>query len=381
MTDEIQKRPQYFQNCVAGFSQEKLLKLGLDLIDAHIFQWLLDFMGSGKMTPLKNKDGSIFTEDGKIFHWVKYQAITSTFPIFGINTVRGISKRFERYVEKGLLSRKLINTSHGKANFFAPTDNLLELKFSNRCFSSYVQVNSSSTVQTNAGSTAQENLGLHALKNSPTKNSPETNSFPQQEVIKKITVAFESMNCGKQNTKFVQKIATALLNGGLDSQQIPDFLRWLKIQTDGTPAINNRKAFFFHRLLTEHETLIEEYKSHLKTEYEKKRFLLHSKTCPACGHEHQAIDSCCPVCGISAFEEKNPSAIEEHKKMTTMPKATRMAMESELEQMLRESVSKNPGMKGIMNTGIIFDQVYRKYGIRQSKEVTDEKGTNKAGFA
>ena len=37
----------YVQGYIDGFDQSELLALGLDIIDAYIFQWYLDFAGSG----------------------------------------------------------------------------------------------------------------------------------------------------------------------------------------------------------------------------------------------------------------------------------------------------------------------------------------------
>lgn len=38
----------YVQGYIDGFDQSELLALGLDIIDAYIFQWYLDFAGSGR---------------------------------------------------------------------------------------------------------------------------------------------------------------------------------------------------------------------------------------------------------------------------------------------------------------------------------------------
>jgi hypothetical protein len=79
---------------IEGFSQEKLIELGLDAIDAHILRWFIDFRDTEKMkTVISNK---------KVWYWVNYTGIMNDLPILNINK-RAIQRRFMKLVKANIL--------------------------------------------------------------------------------------------------------------------------------------------------------------------------------------------------------------------------------------------------------------------------------------
>ena len=106
---------------IEGFAQDKLLELQLDVSDALILRWFIDFAGTGNMKRL--------IHDHQIYYYVKYSGIISDLPVLGINSTKGIGKRFDRYVEKGLLLKTVQRQGNGTILFFAPTRKLLELQY------------------------------------------------------------------------------------------------------------------------------------------------------------------------------------------------------------------------------------------------------------
>lgn len=106
---------------IEGFAQDKLIELELDVSDALILRWFIDFAGTGNMKRL--------IHDHQIYYYVKYSGIISDLPVLGISSTKGISKRFERYVEKGLLLKTVQRQGNGTLLFFAPTRKLLELQY------------------------------------------------------------------------------------------------------------------------------------------------------------------------------------------------------------------------------------------------------------
>lgn len=106
---------------IEGFAQDKLIELELDVSDALILRWFIDFAGTGNMKRL--------IHDHQIYYYVKYSGIISDLPVLGISSTKGISKRFERYVEKGLLLKTVQRQGNGTLLFFAPTRTLLELQY------------------------------------------------------------------------------------------------------------------------------------------------------------------------------------------------------------------------------------------------------------
>jgi hypothetical protein len=79
---------------IEGFSQERLIELGLDAIDAHILRWFIDFRDTQKMkTVISNK---------KVWYWVNYSGIINDLPILNIDK-RAIQRRFMKLVKANIL--------------------------------------------------------------------------------------------------------------------------------------------------------------------------------------------------------------------------------------------------------------------------------------
>ena len=79
---------------VFGFSQAKLIKLGLDIEDALILRYFIDFKDSGKMSK------ELFDTD--VFYWVKYESIKKELPILNIGKDR-IYRKLKKLVDAGIL--------------------------------------------------------------------------------------------------------------------------------------------------------------------------------------------------------------------------------------------------------------------------------------
>lgn len=80
---------------IAGLQQSKLVELGLDIADAYILRWVIDFWHSGRMTKV------LFEYEEYI--WIKYQKVIDELPIMGIKSRRSIENRFKKYVSCGLM--------------------------------------------------------------------------------------------------------------------------------------------------------------------------------------------------------------------------------------------------------------------------------------
>jgi hypothetical protein len=80
---------------INGFSQKELCNLKLDCKDALILRWYIDFLP--KMATIIN--------DGKIYQWVKYQAIIDDLPVLMITNKQIIARHFKKMVDCGILER------------------------------------------------------------------------------------------------------------------------------------------------------------------------------------------------------------------------------------------------------------------------------------
>lgn len=79
-----------------GFSQAKLIEYDMDLTDALILRWFVDFKDTGKMA-------SRIVEE-KMYYWVKYDSLLEDVPIIGINNKRTIERRLLKMAESGVLT-------------------------------------------------------------------------------------------------------------------------------------------------------------------------------------------------------------------------------------------------------------------------------------
>lgn len=99
------------------YSQEKLVSLGLDVTDALILNWFANFF-CGKMEKQIFKDES---GNARIFGWVRTSKIIEDLPVIGIASEKGIRRRFDAFVEKGILDRQTVQTQNGKKSYYRTT--------------------------------------------------------------------------------------------------------------------------------------------------------------------------------------------------------------------------------------------------------------------
>jgi hypothetical protein len=95
---------------IEGFSQPVLVGLGLNLADALILRWFVDFSQSGDMKML--------IVDGRPFYWVHYQAVIDDLPCLEITNKESLARRFRKLVDAGVLDLH-IHTVGGKYAYFA----------------------------------------------------------------------------------------------------------------------------------------------------------------------------------------------------------------------------------------------------------------------
>lgn len=82
---------------IEGFSQKLLIDYGLDISDALILRWFVDFQP--KMAKIN--------DNGKDYLWVKYQAVIEDLPALGINNKQVIARRFDKFVKSGIMEKFL----------------------------------------------------------------------------------------------------------------------------------------------------------------------------------------------------------------------------------------------------------------------------------
>ncbi len=79
---------------INGFYQEKLVELGLDVLDSTILEYLVDLAAAPSTV--------VHYEGDKRFFWVKYGSLINALPVLGIKK-RALGRRMKKYVKCGLL--------------------------------------------------------------------------------------------------------------------------------------------------------------------------------------------------------------------------------------------------------------------------------------
>lgn len=79
---------------VLGFSQRRLVELGLTMDEAMILRWFVDYLSSGKMR--------VIQFGGHTWYWVNFSGVLESLPIIG-GSAKTISRRFDRLEAAGVL--------------------------------------------------------------------------------------------------------------------------------------------------------------------------------------------------------------------------------------------------------------------------------------
>ena len=98
---------------IEGFSQEHLVKLGLDATDAVILRYIVDFYSTGKMVKISYESEEYF--------WLKYDALIDELPIIKITNKVALARRLGKFVECGLM-KKMVYKHAGAFTYFRLTD-------------------------------------------------------------------------------------------------------------------------------------------------------------------------------------------------------------------------------------------------------------------
>lgn len=347
------------------FSQEKLLENSLDVIDALILSWFSDFFMTGMEKRIFKEENS----SGKLYGWVKLSKVLEDIPCIGINSEKGIKRRFDGFVEKGIMSRQSVITQNGKKTYYRPTeiyDSLVNTKTSSNekteaknqkkelCsqeisqghFDSHAEnKNPQRTKTTDAelenahknphgyfDSHAQGNENIlpqghfdsHALNNSSARNSLTTDAALQAEIKN-----FSENIFGKNafDSAFPKKAAEFFSSKKLGKSDIQKYFESVKTKTDSKNAQNPRGLAY--RLIFQDDILQEfldrqtEIQNQENAQREKQQKLEEQKiTCPCCGERFLAdFQNECPSCHFSTKDFSDVSKVEKHKRFIKLPES------------------------------------------------------------
>lgn len=147
---------------VLGFSQTRLVQLGLDLNDALILRWFVDFYATNRMIKVQH--------EGKEYVQVRYKAILEDIPIIGIKSKDVLRRRWNKMVDAGLIE-SYTHKAGGTFSFYRLVEDIYE---------------SLITSDSNKGGTTQKSEGYDSKvgggttqkseQNNPSTSNPSTKS-------------------------------------------------------------------------------------------------------------------------------------------------------------------------------------------------------------
>lgn len=348
------------------YSQEKLLEYSLDVIDALILSWFSDFfVGSMEKCIFKEKD----TAGGKLFGWVKLSKVLEDLPCIGINSEKGIKRRFDGLVQKGIMERKSIITQHGKKTFYRPTEiyeSLLNTKIINKNNQKQIaeETKTENMVTDEQKEIFHDHQNIHANIKNPhrTKTTvadtgrPSNISHDYENILgerKENILAHSHQNIHALNNSstsydyttdaayvksesekifgenyfdpgFPQKAADFFNSNGINRQDCISYFKYISCKASQKNAVNPRgltyRLFFQTDILQEFKTYKQQQNllEQKRIEDEKKNELK-KKTCPACGKRFNAsfIDYC-PDCSFPTADFTNIDKVARQKKFNSL---------------------------------------------------------------
>ena len=404
---------------VFEYSQEKLVSLGLDVVDALLLNWFANFfVGKMEKKILKDTEGN-----SKIYGWVKISKILEDLPVIGITSEKGIRIRFDSFVEKGILDRETINTQKGKKSYYRTTsiydslintvakekvdeksktknseisqrncsslaNNLIEEnqeEISHESFFTFAenqstessennpQRNCNSYAERNKITFAQRNCSSHALNNSLVNdslniNSSTTDNYKQNSeedfLIQKINQLFDNSITFSQDLS--QKLSTSLQQSQIPESEYEHYILWafdyLK-QRNEKPE--NFRGYFYKSIYE--LALIYKFKIFIDEQMKKeKQKAAEEIVCPICNDKHNQY-ILCPVCQNYYFDLISLSAadISRIKKIFYMPQEKKNDYENEINTIYQKypffEVVRNKELKKQMENSIF--EIDKKYGV------------------
>jgi hypothetical protein len=336
---------------IEGFAQDKLIALRLDMPDASILRWFVDFAASNKMKKL--------AAENTVYYLVRYDGILADLPILGITSIKGLSKRFDKYVEKGLLKKAVKRNGSGTDIYYAFTDKVVELQYSTA-----VPSDNATAPERNSGSfqgkassakgtpvpfsgsrkelqfSSERNSGSD-LKGTPVP-LPLNNSSTTTHLLNSAATAHEShvstfgdiysaADRIKQAMKkyfdtdiFSKDIFPALACLLHDKySEIEGYIDF--VYQNGKTAEN--KAAYFYKTAAQNYMFAKYLETRKNAGKEKPAEKI---ICPVCGTEHPKKDIVCPVCGISYDELGDAEKISHCRNLFRLSPEKKKQMEQEI---------------------------------------------------
>ena len=366
---------------ICGFSQQKLFDYGLDINDAQILRWLIDFAATGKMKKL--------IENNTVYYLVNYEAIICAFPIMGITSTKAIANRFEKYVNCGLLQKTVRKggSFSGTATLFAITSLVGDMIYDDKAEphnsketenkadstkSDKKQTSSRKTEEAHVSESDKKQTSYRdknqtssrtgtelpvALKNS-SLNSSDINSSSSLEEEKETLYKYLSqyVNPDAFSEDFIPKLHKKLKEFEIIPSEYESYLTFAWNECNKNVRDKSKLLSYLYRTVCDNY-FITRYLQLSRTKWESEQKTEKKIECPVCGSKHDYFESC-SNCGLKNFQ--NPLEIQLYKKIFNLPEFEKKQMKKELEQLSLE-IGLDFSPQSIEKLNLQKEQIYKKY--------------------
>lgn len=381
---------------ILGFDQAKLVEYGLDVNDAMILRWLIDFAATGKMKKALDKNTH------NVFYLVNYEAVIKEFPVMGINTTKAIANRFDKYVEKGLLLKtvKKGGGSSGTQTLFSITQLIGDMIYSednvNTTFdsnqTSYRNENQeieniSDRNQTSCrNEESDSNLTSYRKKsdknqtsyrsesnflskgielpvalnnpstNSSTNSSSSQNYAEEEQKIQRLLGYYVDVRSFSDD--FVPKLHQKLREFNINPKDYDSFVDFAYTECQKKVKSNENLLSYMYSSLADNffiSKFLEKNKQQIKKQEEIQKNKI---ICPVCGYEHLFFETC-PRCGLD--NPKDVQKIEFYSKIYILPKEKRENLEKEINLLTKEFLERGLNKNNYTELKIKKEKIYSKY--------------------
>lgn len=179
------------KNTISGFNQKKLIEMGLDLKDAMLLRYFVDFRDTESMTTI--------IIDNKPFYWLKYEHLKEDIPILGITTNIALRRRLKKLEDAGVLEH-YHKLEGGSFSYYTlgPKYKLLISDKSEKDFNNFSQEETTQNPQTEKFNPS--NSKVQPLK--PKSLTPQTEKFKQNNLSTKDRSTKDNIKKEKKKTEF-----------------------------------------------------------------------------------------------------------------------------------------------------------------------------------
>ncbi len=218
---------------VHGFSQERLIELGLDYVDAAILRYFIDFRETKKMTTK--------IINGEPYYWVKYESILQEYPILNIKTKDSMYRRLKKLEEAKVLKHVTIR-SNGTYSYYTTSENYLELVSKNETDENPNQTDRNpSQTDNNPEHTDEKHtgVGLKVGTNNPSTISINNNNVENKNLDDNAKKIIEYLNTKanknfRTNTQATKKLIKARLKEGFTLEDFKKVIDNMIVEWTGT---------------------------------------------------------------------------------------------------------------------------------------------------